>query len=89
MHYIVHKYFILQHHVENAYVFRHLTGSSSGNHIKVTLLKTELALIDHSLNQLNQKCVNLKTVTPSSHTDRASLRHILIFLYNLYLDLVF
>jgi hypothetical protein len=48
MHYNVPRYFILQYHIEHCYMFRSLMGSSSGNHIKVTQYKTELAIHVHN-----------------------------------------
>jgi hypothetical protein len=39
---------LLQYHVERCYMFRSLMGSSSGNHIKVTLYKTELSINVHN-----------------------------------------
>jgi hypothetical protein len=48
MHYIVGVFnVILQYHVEHSYLFRSLMRSSSENHIKVTLHKTELAIHAH------------------------------------------
>jgi hypothetical protein len=58
MHYIVPRYFILQHHVEHCYMFRSFVGSSSGNHIKVALHKTELAI--HVHNKKMQKGYSVK-----------------------------
>jgi hypothetical protein len=49
MHYIVSRYFILQYHIEHAYMFRSLKGSSE-NHIKVVLHKTKLATHVHNEN---------------------------------------
>ena len=55
MHCTVPRYFILQYHIEQSYMFRSLMGSSSGNHIKVTLHKAELASHVHNENIRNVK----------------------------------
>ena len=62
MHYIVPIYFILQYHIEHCYMFRSLMGSSSGNLIKVTFHKTELAIYAHrkrsrKVNQFKCRCL--------------------------------
>jgi hypothetical protein len=44
MQYIFSRHFILQHPVGHSYMFRPPMRSSSGNHIKVTLHKTKLAI---------------------------------------------
>jgi hypothetical protein len=44
MQYIAPRYFILQYLVEHSDMFRYLMGSPSGNHIKVTLHKIEIAI---------------------------------------------
>jgi hypothetical protein len=56
MHYIVPRYFVLQYHVEQCYMFQSLMGSSSGNHIKVTFHKSELVIHVH-----NKKIGNIET----------------------------
>ena len=50
--------FTLQCHVEHSYMLQSHMGSSSGNHIKVTLLRTELAI--HVHNKKMQKGQTVK-----------------------------
>jgi hypothetical protein len=58
MHYIAPRYCVSQYHVEQSYIFRSVMGSSSGNQIKVTLHKTELAM--HAHNKICEKVNQLK-----------------------------
>jgi hypothetical protein len=48
MHYTVPRSFILQYHVEHCYMFRSLTGSSLGIHVRIVLHKTELLIHVHN-----------------------------------------